>query len=112
MVSWKIYYSDGSTFDSTQGEPDEAPAFGALVIVQFYNDGRSKNLLTGGDYYVFLESGSWVGCDLTGLVDRLAHRLPFKGFLVGRWVDVDSYHAIVARADKEVNFPVLQEGAN
>jgi len=25
---WRIYYDNGSTFDSTQGEPHEAPAEG------------------------------------------------------------------------------------
>ncbi len=105
MIQWRIYYSDGSTFDSSQGIPDDAPAFGVAVIVQLADNGRLRDSVHSGDYYVYTESGFWVGADLSGLLDRLANRIPFSGFLVGRWDPQDEYFAILRKAEKDPDFP-------
>ena len=105
MLRWRIYYSDGSTFDSSQGTPDEAPAFGVAVILQFSDNDRRREALCGADYYLCTSSGVWVGADFAGLLDRLIHRLPFSGFLVGRWDPRDQYFAILRTAEKDSDFP-------
>lgn len=33
---WRIYYEDGSTFDSTQGKPEESPDRGIMAIRQHW----------------------------------------------------------------------------
>ena len=105
MVKWRIYYTDGTTFDSTQGNPDDAPAFGVQVIVQLSDNGRLRDTLKGSDYYVYIPSGFWTGMDFTGLLDRLTNRLPFSGFLVGRWDPLDEYWDILRKAEKDKDFP-------
>jgi len=105
MVRWRIYYSDGTTFDSTQGSPDEAPAFGVQVILQLSDGGRRRESVSNADYYVYTPSGFWVGADLTGILDRLANRLPFSGFLIGRWDPRDEFLGILRTSEKDPDFP-------
>jgi len=31
-ITWRIYYADGSTFDNTQGNPEDAPTTGVIAI--------------------------------------------------------------------------------
>ena len=108
MIEWRIYYSDGSTFDSSQGTPDDAPAFGVHVILQLADNGRLRDPVVGADYYLFSESGKWVGADLVALIEKLANRVPFSGFLVGRWEPTDEYLAVLRKSEKDADFPQVR----
>jgi hypothetical protein len=59
---WKIYYTDGSTFDSTQGEPNDAPCKGVAIVVS--QDGRcGRRFMHGHDWYRWLpEYDRWGEC--------------------------------------------------
>jgi hypothetical protein len=105
MIDWRVYYSDGSTFDSSQGTPDDAPAFGVQEILQLADDGRIRDVVTGADFYLYCEDGKWTGSDLVGLIERLANRIPFSGTLIGRWEPVDVYQAILRTAEEDTDFP-------
>jgi hypothetical protein len=105
MLKWRIYYDDGSTFDNLQGTADEAPPFGVQSVVQLTKAGSYRTPLTGLDYYVMLESGEWVGSDLTGILDKLINRIPFSGFLVGRWVELTVFHEVTHKAMQDRDFP-------
>ncbi len=105
MIQWRIYYSDGSTFDSTQGTSDDAPAFGVQVILQLTDNGRIRDSVTGGDFYLCSENGRWSGSDLVGLIDRLANRVPFSGFLIGRWDPWEDYQVILRQSEADTDFP-------
>lgn len=63
---WKIYYDKG-TFDSTQGDPEDAPTHGVLVIA-FYDHGE-RRLVKGWDWYYF-KDGQWWGSEIHGVVDQ------------------------------------------
>jgi len=105
MLRWRIYYGDGSTFDNLQGSPDEAPPFGVQFIVQIYADDKKRDTLKQADYFVMLESGTWVGSDITGILDKLIHRIPFTGLLVGRWIEVEDYEALQLKVARDKDFP-------
>lgn len=47
---WKIFYADGSTFDSSQGGPGDAPARG-VAIVQVEDGSRGRRTLRMQDWY-------------------------------------------------------------
>ena len=108
MVRWRIYYSGGTTFDSSQGSPDDAPAWGVQVILQLSDKDRRRESIANADYYVY-QSGFWVGSDLPGIIDRLANKVSFSGFLVGRWDPRDEFLALIRKSEKDTDFPQAQD---
>ena len=115
---WRIYYGDGTTFDSTQGA-DNAPALNVQAIVQRDPSphGVGRFVIHGGgqrpnrapiDYYCYdSEQGIWQGCDFFGLWDYLA-RPGWKKVLFGRTVRDEVYQRIITAAgeDKDFNYGV------
>ncbi len=103
-MNWRIYYSDGLTFDSTQGEPEAALGMGVVCIVQADRTvGRS--MLTGWDFYYYHTDGRWWGCDQWGLMDRLVNRLPVRAVSLGRTVPEPEYADVIERASTDADFP-------
>lgn len=102
MSKWTIIYSDGTTFSSEQGSPEEAPPFGVICIPQPDPD-NGRNIMHGWDWYYYNDvegnGPMWWGCDLQGLLDRLLHRLPVKAVLQGRTVSNDVWVDLMKRAD-------------
>jgi len=99
---WRIYYDDGSTFDSVSGQSDQAPPDGVIVIV-CYENGVGRQLLQGWDWYVYRRTEGWYGCDLHGLLDNLKnYPLEFSAVKQGRTVHTARFKEIIARADAEM----------
>jgi len=83
-LSWRIYYSDGTTFSAADGDPYEAPGWGAVIIPQY--------------------GGGWWGHDLAGLFDCLAQ--PGPNIVVhGRTVSASMWREMLSTADHDVDFP-------
>lgn len=74
MSRWKIFYADGSTFDSRQGEPVDAPNQTVAVIV--VEDGiHNKRILKGADWFRWDDrDGRWYDCDAFSVLLVLADR--------------------------------------
>jgi hypothetical protein len=120
-VRWRIYYGDGSTFDSGQGEPADAPSLNVQAIVQRDPSphGVGRFVIHGGgqrpnrvplDYYCWdAERGIWLGCDLFGLWDYLS-RPGWKRVLFGRTITDDAYQKIITTAgyDKDFDYGVTR----
>ena len=70
MIAWRIYYTDGTTFDSSMGEPEDAPARGVAAISQADEDaGRAG--VAGVDWYLWeSDIGCWSGGDRDGMIDH------------------------------------------
>ena len=47
-MNWKIYYADETTFDDTQGSPEDAPSLDIQVIVMSDPDNGRKIIQKGG----------------------------------------------------------------
>lgn len=104
---WRIYYDDGSTFDSTEGEALEAPALGVLVIRQPPGDDeRGATVVSLWDFYLYHRpSRRWWGVDSFGVVDQLAHRWQdFGGLVVGRMATPGVYQDALNRATADPDF--------
>lgn len=61
VKGWKIWYADGSTFNSTQGSWHDAPGDGVQVVMLYFEDtdalGRPTRLYSSGcDSYAFDEA--------------------------------------------------------
>lgn len=104
-VTWRIYYSDETTFSSDQGTPQGAPAFGVICII--YPDSLvGRAIMHGWDWYYWVEDDKqWWGSDIYGVLDRLLHNLPLHALKQGRNVSNESYRRIMTAADKDPDFP-------
>lgn len=103
--NWRIYYSDGSTFDSTQGAPHEAPAEGFICSVG-YDESGARYIMHGWDYYCYdLDSQQWWGCDQTGLHDRLRRNVMYA-YKEGRTVTKTQHQRVMQAAHTDPQFPV------
>ena len=100
-VTWKIYYGDKSTFDSSQGGPEDAPALNAQIIVQPDPD-VGWYTTHSRDYYVW-QYNRWTGVDKFGLYYYLS--LPgWKRVLFGVTLLTSDFNEIYKRAKADKNF--------
>ena len=100
---WRIYYSDGSTFDSNDGSPEEAPSEGYVCAVG-YDDAGRRYIMHGWDFYHF-DYNQWWGCDVYGLHDRL-RRNCIHAYKEGRTVRSTVYHDLMDKANNDPDFPL------
>ena len=74
-TSWAIFYDDGSSFSSEDGEPHAAPTEGFICAVG-YDERDMRYICQGKDFYCFdLLSGCWLELNKEGLLDRLRRNL-------------------------------------
>jgi len=104
MIDWRIWYSDGSAFDSTMGRPKDAPAENVVCITtedpEHYGPGRYIH--KGMDYYVWdSEYGRFVGVDIAGLFLWLMREGKVK---FGRMVPGGIFREIIHRACHDKDF--------
>lgn len=94
-MRWKVFYADGSTYDSEEGGRPEAR--GVQAIVQDHPR-VNKEIVTGADYYIRDPEGRWIGVDLFGLYDWL---VDVGLVLFGRMVTTEEYRELFKRAKLE-----------
>ena len=105
MIDWRIYYADGDTFDSAQGEPWDAPVRGVQLIIQRHHDPRERPFFQWmKDYYVW-KHNRWYACDSDGLrfylfIEDYPER---RAQLAGQTVDNMTWELIreMAKQDKD-----------
>lgn len=88
----QIYYSDGCV---KSNEP--LPARDVQVIVQPHPD-VGIELVTGADYYIKLDDGTWRGVDIFGLFDYL---IESGDVLFGRMMKTKEYQILLNQAVKD-----------
>lgn len=105
-MDWRIYYDDGSTFDSGQGTPQDAPALGVICIV-YPDELVGRVIMHRFDWYYWVadDEQQWWGSDIHGLTDRLIHNLPTEAVKEGRSVSHRYFREIITKADKDPDFP-------
>lgn len=108
VVLWRIYYADGSIFDSTMGEPEDAPGHGIVAVVD-RNEQLGRVVLSGWDW-MYYDGAEWYGADLHGMLDRLLHRLTTRAVLQGRMVNQSQWEDIMDRAVTDPDFPIRSKG--
>lgn len=106
MADWRIYYSDGTTYSSVDGEPTDAPAHGVICVVCPHED-VGRTVMHGWDWYYYVPSTkNWWGSDIHGLLDRLLHNLEVVGLKQGRSVATPKYREIYKAASLDPDFPL------
>ena len=96
MPTFRIYYDDSTTFDSDDGQFQDAPSDGVICVV--VRRGDITEFLSGSDYYVrFAEDGSIIG---TGDIMPLLRKFcPWVKF--GRYTSHANQTHIMNRARDE-----------
>lgn len=111
MVQWRIYYTDGSMFDSTMGAPEDAPGWGVAAISQ-QNPETGRAGVAGVDFYWWeSDVGFWSGGDMIGFVEQFAAFPRFRGSLkVGRTIARHAdWRALKERIITDPDFPSLSK---
>lgn len=104
--AWRIYYDDSTTFDSTQGEPHEAPGLGVQAIVQV-DENVGRVILTRFDWYYYrYDLREWWASDYFGMLDQLTSDTEHKVGAVRAGRNAASYEDIMRRAHLDPDFPV------
>ena len=101
---WRIWYADGSTFTSEDGDPADAPGAHVVVVAQtspardhaYTMSGQSLNTVHGYDWYIYSQ-GSWFATNLMGLCQYLLDPGP-KVIKMGRWVPPDVFDWAMSEA--------------
>ena len=108
-VDWRIYYSDGTTFDNTQGNSIDSPVFGIQCIVMADPEPKDSSHHTGrlnirsGDWYWWDSTRWWAG-DLFGLLDAAIHGRCLIA-RQGQMMSATAYNEIYKRAENDEDFP-------
>ena len=101
---WKIYYGDGSTFDDTQGEPEDAPGHNVQCIV-FSDHDHGRTILQRFDWYFYRKGQNWWAGDLYGALDLFTNfPKEMSALKAGRSVDNEAYREILERAVQDPDF--------
>jgi len=102
--TWRIYYDDGTTFDSNDGLPHEAPPRGFILVVG-YDETNTRYIMQGWDHYCFdKESDQWWGMDVHGLIDRLCLNKIYA-YKLGRTVRKTVWQELLKAANNDPDFP-------
>jgi hypothetical protein len=109
-MAWAVYYSDGSSFSSRDGQPEDAPRRGVLVAA---NEDKEvgKVLHHRADFYIW--QGEWLPADRFGLMDYLLEPGKEKIVLWGRIVNRDTMQKVYLHAMADPTLPTktgLQDG--
>lgn len=105
-VLWRIYYADGSTFDSTMGDAHEAPSEFFTCAVG-YDDKDKRYIMHGWNYYRWdKDSTQWWGMDDQGLKTRLRHNGEIYAYKEGYTITTAKFNEIMGRAHKDPDFPL------
>jgi hypothetical protein len=101
MIKWKIYYADGTTFSSEDGEPASAPAIGVQCVVVPADD-VGRMVLCGFDYYSY-HKGNWSGHDIFGMFQYLIGP-GWKRVLFGQVIPSEEFKKIYDVAVSDPDF--------
>lgn len=105
MPDWRIYYSDGSTFDNDQGAPQDAPSYGVQVVI--VKDGKhGRRVLKLCDFYLWRPSiNRWTDhIDSTSAIMAAAAE-PWVVLVCGQYLLEDDFERILIRAYNDPDFP-------
>jgi hypothetical protein len=103
MLAWRIYYSDGSTFSSDQGEPQDAPPTGVICIRE-RNASAGSVTRSGKDFYIWnAEAGQWWQSDAVGFWQYMFEPGP-KVVKFGVNTSDENYNWIMGTAANDPNF--------
>jgi hypothetical protein len=92
MATWRIFYHDGTTFSSDNGDPVDAPSVGVVCIIQG-NIMLGREILNRWDCY-FWDGSRWRKSTFGGAFDALLSRQTVESFIEGSIIDNQDFRFI------------------
>lgn len=107
---WRIYYADGTTFDSYEGAPDESPDKGVICVVQpdkapgSYNVGRDTQ--NEKDWFLCYDN-QWLAVSTPGMKMHIKSNRLFnlQAAREGMMLPFVEYRKIMDKALADMDFP-------
>lgn len=98
MPKWTLWYSDGSTFTSQEGKPEDSPPWGVVLITQEVEN--MDMLAYQKDYFLYrTDWEQWIEVDNFGLMDHMIHNAHnISCVRGGRWMPTNEWKALQKRA--------------
>jgi len=93
VIGWRIYYTDGTTYDSNMGVWSEAPCDGVQFVIEYMEDG-TKNIHRGEDYYIYRDGTLMTPNNLRPFLIAI-------GFKFGEWTNHDNFAKIQEMANND-----------
>jgi hypothetical protein len=84
IKSWRVFYADGSTFDSTQGSWADAPPFGVVCVVYYHTPPFKDLHVEANDESLYYFQGEGDNADVK----------------MGLWMDDEGFYRILDLARK------------
>ena len=103
-MKWKVFYTDGGSFSNEDGEPEDAPGWDVLAIVQ-ESESVGVEVHFSKDFYVFDQRyGGWYNIDYFGLTTYIAK--PGKKIIkLGESMSTDRYLKMIDEIRRDPNLP-------
>jgi hypothetical protein len=101
-VSWRVTLADGSTFDSTEGKPDDVPRHPRVICIA--QKGRAAEkwgpCLTNGDHYFYrTDLRCWTEhTDFGALQEMVDHAPRISACRAGKYIDREGFRKAWADA--------------
>ncbi len=103
-MRWCVFYVDGSTFDSSQGQPEDAPGGGVLAVAQESRQVGAE-VHQRSDFYLFDECfEGWMGVDYFGFAQYLMQP-GTKIVKLGEAMSTERYRELLAKIRANPNLP-------
>lgn len=83
-IGWRLYYIDGSTYDSDMGDCCTAPDVGVAALVAYHAEGR-KTIVANYDMYIPPDCNCRKEGGQLGVVDCEDWKEMFQGIVSDRW---------------------------
>ena len=104
-ADWIVFYDDGHSFSSLDGQPWEAPRSFVLCIA-VADPSCGNYILAETNFYCWhYEDDAWVGHDLNGLVQYLQKPGDRKLVMCGYYVNRDRYLTVRKNIHKDPRLP-------
>ena len=97
VLDWRVYYGDGTTYSSQDGEPEDAPPGNVMCVVWYDEDNRRK---IAHNAYAYVWDGFWYGADDAGYWQYMLEP-GVKIVKFGRMNKDGKFRKIMSRADNE-----------
>ena len=100
-MAWKIWLADGTTFDSTQGNPTDVPRHPRVVCIA-QPERPWGPCLTGDDWFFYREDlGCWTEhTDMGALMEMMDHAADVSAVRAGKYVDRETFKVMWEEARK------------
>jgi hypothetical protein len=103
---WRFYFVNGSTFDSSQGDPNDTPSRGGAFVMQrdLTPPNRPEQVKGENFYYWGGPSMQWRGADGDAVIEALLEGEVVEGLIQGRRMARTEFFALTAVGNADPDF--------